>query len=440
MTRFVLIAFLNVLFCYGASGQSTERYKILERFMRTEGLGYAAFYAHPLDAIDGDHSKVYFLHDEAVFHIRYKSGNQTVLKVVLRNGIIRDVVVLYDSHMISAFVSLRALEAFTGGPTSQMPESIEKRIREYYETYVFKKALASFNYQELAATMLSNMWAYFAKREGLHLDKVVPRRNSTPQEVKFIDGVRVEGTSIFIERIEKALRVIKDYDPALYDENFDSSDGNQVLLRGIAANSSSITSTIDDDWYILISNSYTNSNDTSRDNQYVLAAIIIHELQHLTQAKAYSWVFKTTVDAYLSATAQDPVIFAEREMNASEIQINFMKKVLYENDRWGKHISSKSDLATRRELNKTLKKTRDLNSIYNELRTAGLLMFGTEYYNLIRDFEAESFETEAADRTCLSECKAKACAAFKSFDRRLVNDIHRDIENYYSYYDHLICR
>lgn len=366
-------------------------------YMEKEGMKLVATLAHPGTIWLKEESKCVIYHNVVFFHIQYEEEMYTQLKINIEDGIMKSTELISEKHWFPVFQSSLLFEEFFGLETKYVTEKTQKKIREYYEG-LYKKKTGEFNGLEMTTALLSYVWAI--KINTLDPVNLPYYSDDEFSKTKMIDGIKVQGTTRFVERVEDALKLIKRTDPDFYSNYFENRPGKFSLIRGIVPNIK-ISSTIKDGFYIALGSGH-NERYNSNANVYKTAGILIHEMVHLYQYYEYCKLFETTIkNGYKMSFAHDPIAIAKIEQEACEYQIAFLKKIKINNS------------GQRSMINNAITESKEYFELQNILFEGGRYLFGSRY----------------VDPFCGNNCLQKACDYFKAFSEK--NENKQDNGDFY---------
>lgn len=325
-------------------------------FFNTEGKRIVTLCAHPAMKVIDEETKVIMLHGNVVIDIRYEIGAKTVIIIDLENGIIKKVSAPIENlHLVPAFATISILDKFYSTSTDQITNITQKKVWNYYEN-LYKKSAVEFSGAELTAAILSFEYAnYVVEKDKLNLSKKLGTRNSATSLIKKVEGVHIEGSKAFVDNVLNSLLIIKEYDSYFYETYIANRANKLNIVKGITSSKDYYANTIDEGWFIALAESNTK-------NPYKTASTIIHEATHLYQYAVYAQLYSAKVSNYLYSYGYDPVAMAKNEIEAYEVQLNFLYKIQ-------RRISKNQWV--KREINATKAKISD----YKIVRDAGYYMF-----------------------------------------------------------------
>ena len=317
MTKYVFcfLFLLQVTFCVAQS---------FEKYINTEGIEMAARCAHPDLTFDPVKSNTTIFHKGIVLDINYVEGVNTILSIYLEDGIITKTETNYDKYFLPAFSVLSFFDVFFGVQDAEALDPLQKQIRQYYEK-LYGIGLEDFDGAQITTGILAYTWAnYVIKNDKLDLSTTIGRVVK-PEVVKMVDGISVEGSLVFVNRVIESLGIIKAYDPEFYSVYLAHSTNRYKVVKGITMNTN-YSNTIDEGHYLALHKSHAYNPDEVH-SPYYLASVIIHETVHLAQYSLYAEWFNCKLSQYLYSYQYDPVAIAQKEVQAHTIQLQFLNKL-----------------------------------------------------------------------------------------------------------------
>lgn len=363
--------------------------QLFPQFLKEKGIDIIAKCAHIGTAYKVEESSYTLYHGEIYFDIRYEGGFQTILKVNLKDGIMRSTEIQHETHWFPTFGSISVLTAAFGVPPEEINDNTLKQVLAYYQN-LYQKTFFQFNGTELTTLVLSYNWAAYAKEKLGQTSEKEPfsAENHTEQ---IVDGIKVRGNRTFVDRIVKALELIKEKDSYMYENFFAHNDNKYNLVRGIILGEPIRSySTIRNDGYLDMANVHSQINaDFSQSNVFLLAATLIHEAGHLYQFYEYKKLFDCNKKVFLESFSYDPVQFAKFESQAHQAALTFLDKLPKPED-GGNPLIQKARDHFKQQIND---------------------------YELLRDGGIFVFENNSPQPRCGNDCLRLACEKFAAFGR-----------------------
>lgn len=372
---FTLIWFCIIFHCINLKGQS------FDTFLETRGMEVIALGAHPLLRLDTTNSKVVIFHNAVAYYLKYYGGTQTNLVLSLDKGIPVEIEAVETNSFVRPFQTARRREWSYGIATEDVRDSLQKRVRLYYEN-LFGKKSRSFTGSELTLCLVSYSWEKYLETYILpEISTVTGANYGDPYSVTTDGGIVVRGPKDFVNKILNSLAIIKEYDKYFFDTYLSS----RRIFSGIVLNSY-YAHTIEDNNYISLTSNHHRYEHVNNLSYYDYAGIIVHEVTHLYQYNEYRQLFDVTIGGYYFGYSYDPCEIANKEINAYEVQLNFLMKIPQSPD-----------------INRIRDEMKTRIEVYKSAREAGLLMF------------YDRFSEIGEIAKCGDTCKEQGCKLIDNF-------------------------
>lgn len=292
-----------------------------EKFIQKECIQTVALCAHPGLILNESNSTATIFHKGVIFDLHYLDEVNTILTLYLEDGIITKIESNYDNYFFPAFTTVSLVQIFVNAQTEEELNPLQKQIKRYYEN-LYGVGIEDFDGAQLTTAILAYTWADFVIQNDRTDYSGSIGTTGTPELVKIVDGITIEGQKIFVDRVVQSLSIIKTYDPDFYAIFLANSSTKYNVVKGISMNTK-YSNTIDDGHYLALHKSHEYNSDEEH-NPFCLASVIVHETVHLHQYLAYTKWFECKISNYLFGYGYDPVAIAKKELDAHKYQLRFL--------------------------------------------------------------------------------------------------------------------